>query len=118
MLGITKLYLFDLADNQKLMADEGAIECLIALLDSSNDLIQRQSAKALANLGVNADNKPKIADAGGIPKLIKLAGTPQIAVRIEAIAAMANLAVNGQWWSALCDRSVISVNLVSDNRQQ
>jgi HEAT repeat protein len=77
------------------MAEEGAIECLILLLDSSNDLIQRQSAKALANLGVNADNKPKIADAGGIPKLIRLAGTPQIAVRIEAIAALANLAVNG-----------------------
>jgi hypothetical protein len=78
------------------MAEEGAIECLILLLDSTNDLIQRQSAKALANLGVNADNKPKIADAGGIPKLIRLAGTPQISVRIEAIAALANLAVNGQ----------------------
>ncbi len=77
------------------MAEEGAIECLILLLDSTNDLIQRQSAKALANLGVNADNKPKIAEAGGIPKLIRLAGTPQIAVRIEAIAALANLAVNG-----------------------
>ncbi len=88
---------FDLktAENQKLMADEGAIECLIGLLESSNDLIQRQSAKALANLGVNADNKPKIAEAGGIPKLVRLAGTPQIAVRIEAIAALANLAVNG-----------------------
>ncbi len=78
------------------MADEGAIECLICLLESSNDLIQRQSAKALANLGVNPDNKPKIAEAGGIPKLVRLAGTPQIAVRIEAIAALANLAVNGQ----------------------
>lgn len=55
------------------MANGGAIESLIALLDSPSDLIQRQSAKALANLGVNADNKPKIADAGGIPKLIKLA---------------------------------------------
>ncbi len=99
---IVVLHVSILADNQKLMADEGAIECLIALLDSSNDLIQRQSAKALANLGVNADNKPKIADAGGIPKLIKLAGTPQIAVRIEAIAAMANLAVNGKCSVSLC----------------
>lgn len=89
-------FVFHAADNQKLMADEGAIECLIGLLDSSNDLIQRQSAKALANLGVNADNKPKIAEAGGIPKLVKLAATPQISVRIEAIAAMANLAVNGE----------------------
>jgi hypothetical protein len=84
------------ADNQVLMANEGAIECLIALLVSNNDLIQRQSAKALANLGVNADNKPRIAAAGGIPKLIALAGTSLVAVKIEAIAALANLAVNGK----------------------
>lgn len=78
------------------MAEEGGIECLIGLLSSNNELIQRQSAKALANLGVNADNKPRIASAGGIPKLIALAGTSLIAVKIEAIAALANLAVNGQ----------------------
>jgi len=77
------------------MAEEGAIECLIQLLTSSNELIQRQSAKALANLGVNADNKPRVAAAGGIPKLIALASTSLIAVKIEAVAALANLAVNG-----------------------
>lgn len=84
-----------IGENQKLMAEEGAIESLIALLESPNDLIQRQSAKALANLGVNSENKPKIADAGGIPRLIKLAAAVPISVRIEAIAALANLAVNG-----------------------
>jgi len=83
------------ADNQKLMANEGAIASLISLLDSSSDLIQRQAAKALANLGVSTDNKPKIADEGGIPKLVRLAGIGQIPVKIEAIAALANLAVNG-----------------------
>lgn len=77
------------------MANEGGIECLITLLDSPNELIERQAAKALANLGVNSDNKPKIADAGAIPKLIKLAGSKVVGVRIEAIAALANLAVNG-----------------------
>jgi hypothetical protein len=83
------------------MANEGAIESLIGLLVVNNDLVQRQSAKALANLGVNADNKPKIAAAGGIPKLIALAGNSAIPVKIEAIAALANLAVNGtdQFWS-------------------
>lgn len=85
------------ADNQRLMADEGAIECLIELLTSPSELIQRQSAKALANLGVNADNKPRIATAGGIPKLVALAGTSLIAVKIEAVAALANLAVNGEF---------------------
>jgi hypothetical protein len=46
------------------MAKEGGIEMLISLLDSPHELIQRQSAKALANLGVNADNKRAIALKG------------------------------------------------------
>ena len=78
------------------MAKEGAIEMLIHLLDSNNELIQRQSAKALANLGVNSENKRKIALAGGIPKLIYLAKSNLVSIKIEAIAALANLAVNGK----------------------
>lgn len=77
------------------MADEGAIDCLITLLDSQSDLIQRQAAKALANLGVNNDNKARIATAGGLVKLLDLAGSKLVSVRIEAVAAVANLAVNG-----------------------
>ena len=52
------------ADNQRLMADNGAIESLIPLLQTKHELIQRQAAKALANLGVNPENKRKIAIAG------------------------------------------------------
>ena len=48
------------------MAKEGAIEMLILLLNSNYELVQRQAAKALANLGVNVDNKRKIALCGGI----------------------------------------------------
>jgi HEAT repeat protein len=77
------------------MAQEGAIDCLIILLESTNELTQRQAAKALANLGVSNENKAKIAEAGGIPKLVSLAGISAIGVRIEAVAALANLAVNG-----------------------
>ena len=77
------------------MAQEGAIVALIDLLDSNVDLIQRQSAKALANLGVNADNKRLIARLGGIPKLIRLCMFTHVSVKIEAVAAIANLAVNG-----------------------
>ena len=69
---------------------------LAKLLDSDHELIQRQSAKALANLGVNSENKRKIAEEGAIPKLVRLAGVPQVSVKIEAIAALANLAVNGK----------------------
>jgi hypothetical protein len=84
------------ADTQVLMAREGAIAPLIALLDSPSDLIQRQSAKALANLGVNSENKQRIAEEGALPRLVLLSGAPQVNVRIEAIAALANLAVNGK----------------------
>jgi hypothetical protein len=94
------------------MAGEGAIQSLIILTDSPSDLIQRQAAKALANLGVNPDNKANIARAGGIPKLVRLCGPGvPVSVRIEAIAAIANLAVNGEillllrkniWNSNLC----------------
>lgn len=61
---LTNLFSFA-ADNQRLMAEEGAIEGLITLLDSNNELIQRQAAKSLANLGVHNDNKQRVADAGG-----------------------------------------------------
>ena len=71
---------------------------LISLLDNEHELTLRQSAKALANLGVNAENKRKIAAAGGIPKLVRLAGFESVPVRIEAIAALANLAVNGLFY--------------------
>ncbi len=79
------------------MATEGAIDMLITLIGSRNELIQRQSAKAVANLGVNSENKRKIALAGGIPKLVALAQSPLISIKIEAIAALANLAVNGMY---------------------
>jgi IS4 transposase len=60
-----KLYMPILAENQLLMAKEGAIEMLIHLLSNNYELVQRQAAKALANLGVNAENKRKIAECGG-----------------------------------------------------
>jgi hypothetical protein len=45
------------ADNQRLMAENGAIKALIDLLISPNELILRQAAKALANLGVNGNDR-------------------------------------------------------------
>lgn len=90
------------ADNQKLMAGEGAIQSLIELLDSPSEHIQRQAAKSLANLGVNPENKCHIAHMGGIPRLIKLcAPAVHVSVQIEAVAAIANLAVNGRHHSML-----------------
>jgi vacuolar protein 8 len=82
------------ADNQRLMAAEGAVEALVALLDAPSELVQRQAAKALANLGVNGENKGLIAQRGGIPRLVALALGGAVPVKIEAVAALANLAVN------------------------
>ena len=41
------------ADNQVKMAKDGGVHMLIPLLRSTSDPVQRQAAKALANLGVN-----------------------------------------------------------------
>ena len=41
------------AENQSKMATEGGIDMLVDLLGSANEHVQRQAAKALANLGVN-----------------------------------------------------------------
>lgn len=37
------------------IAEDGGIEVLIRLIQSTNPHVQRQSAKALANLGVNGN---------------------------------------------------------------
>ena len=78
------------------MAQNGAIDMLLSLLDRSySEATLRQASKALANLAVNTDNKRKIALCGGIPLLINVTKTAPLLVKIETIAALANLAVNG-----------------------
>lgn len=86
----------DAESNQQLMAGEGAIEVLVAMLGSSHPQLQRQSSKALANLGVNSGNKDRICKAGALPHLIRLAGSKNCNVAVEAVAALANVAVNGE----------------------
>lgn len=84
-------------ENQQLMADEGGIDMLVTMLDSPQPHLQRQSSKALANLGVNSDNKDRICQAGGVAPLVRLAGSSSPNIAVEAVAALANLAVNGKW---------------------
>lgn len=83
------------ANNQGLMAEEGAIDILVDMLASNHPHLQRQAAKALANLGVNTPNKERIFTAGGVPPLVQLASSKSRGVAVEAVAALANLAVNG-----------------------
>ena len=83
------------ANNQEVMAKEGAIDILIDMLGSNHPHLQRQAAKALANLGVNTPNKDSICTAGGVPPLVQLASSKSRGVAVEAVAALANLAVNG-----------------------
>jgi hypothetical protein len=84
------------AENQQLMAQEGAIAMLVTLLDTPQELTQRQAAKALANLGVDAGNKIEIAKQGALPRLLNLIKNSSTRVKTEAVAAIANLAVDGE----------------------
>jgi hypothetical protein len=97
-----------------LMAERDILVAIIRLLSVPNESVQRQAAKAIANLGVNKDNKVTIAGAGAIPPLVTLVKTSPIAVQIEAIAALANLAVNGacvcRECSSCCDRACADRN--------
>src|SRR5690606_37045844 len=85
------------AENQQLMAPEGAITMLVGLLDTPHELTQRQAAKALANLGVDAGNKIEIAKQGALPRLFNIVKNSGVRVKTEAVAAIANLAVDGEW---------------------
>lgn len=84
------------AKNQELMAQEGGIDMLVAMLESTHPNLQRQASKALANLGVNSNNKERICKAGGVEPLVRLAHSKSPGVAVEAVAALANLAVNGE----------------------
>ena len=90
------------AENQVTMAENKGLEMIIRLLSSTSTHVQRQAAKALANLGVNTDNKRKIAEANGIDPLVALVRCDARGVQIEAVAAIANLAVNGTYYLILC----------------
>lgn len=78
------------------MAEEGGVEMLVRLLAEPSDTVQRQAAKALANLGVHKENKIRISSKGAVPPLIGLIISGTVSVQIEAVAALANLAVNGE----------------------
>lgn len=78
------------------MAEEGGIDVLVDMLKSPYGHLQRQSSKALANLGVNSKNKKRICTAGGVPPLVNLANSDSSGVAVEAVAALANLAVDGE----------------------
>lgn len=83
------------------MAQEGGIDMLVVMLESTHPHLQRQASKALANLGVNPNNKQRICQAGGVGPLVKLAHSKSPGVAVEAVAALANLAVNGESTDAI-----------------
>eukprot|EP00904_Undaria_pinnatifida_P002566 jgi/Undpi1/1230/HiC_scaffold_108.g14144.m1 len=98
-LGGLKL-LLPLANSRDIEVQRLAVHALANLsvdymLGSNHPHLQRQAAKALANLGVNTPNKDSICTAGGVPPLVQLASSKSRGVAVEAVAALANLAVNG-----------------------
>jgi hypothetical protein len=63
--------------NQAAIAHDGAVPCLIALLEGSPPEVQAQAAGALWSLTLDApDNQRLVAELGGIPPLVALLTRP------------------------------------------
>ncbi|RHY33483.1 hypothetical protein DYB32_001600 [Aphanomyces invadans] len=96
--------IFHSADNQTKMANEGGIDMLIHLLQSNNEHVQRQAAKALANLGVNGlvfhtnisyANEIEIAQEGGLKPIIQAAKSDSMELQSQVARALRNLSLGG-----------------------
>ena len=71
----------------------GAVDPLVALLQTGTDGAKEQAAKALRNLAIqNADNKVAIAKAGAVDPLVALLQRGTDGVKKEAAVALKNLA--------------------------
>ncbi|XP_019456958.1 PREDICTED: U-box domain-containing protein 4-like [Lupinus angustifolius] len=66
-------------DNRIVIANCGAINLLVDLLQSTDTVIQENSVTTLLNLSINDNNKTAIANAGAIEPLIRVleTGTPE-----------------------------------------
>eukprot|EP00929_Paragymnodinium_shiwhaense_P064714 TRINITY_DN32451_c0_g5_i1.p1 TRINITY_DN32451_c0_g5~~TRINITY_DN32451_c0_g5_i1.p1 ORF type:complete len:750 (-),score=179.74 TRINITY_DN32451_c0_g5_i1:153-2402(-) len=73
------------------VAEAGAIERLVSLLESQLLDMQLHALKALANLAAVDEIVPKIVRAGAIPFLVTLLGAPSTEARLYATGALVNL---------------------------
>ena len=88
----TPAYLAGSGDNRAAVALVGAIEPLVALLQSGSAEAQERAASALINLAASADNRETITQAGAIEPLVALLRSGSALAQGPAAAALANLA--------------------------
>ena len=97
-------------DNQKLIAHEGGIPLLIALLNDHPE-IHCEAAGALWSLAAEATNQRLIAEAAGIPKLCELLKplAPNVLAQETATGALHRLAANADNRNIIADADGISL---------
>ena len=97
-------------NNQQLIAAEGGIPLLIALLEDHPD-IHYDAAGALWSLSMDNTNQELIEQAGGIPKLCDLLkyGTANIAAQETATGAIHRLASNANNRNVIADSDGINL---------
>lgn len=80
---------------QHLIAAEGGVASLVALLESANAAVQGGAAGALANLADRcAANQAAIREAGGVPPLVRLVKVGEAGWKATAVGALRNLAAD------------------------
>ncbi|KAK1378287.1 U-box domain-containing protein 4 [Heracleum sosnowskyi] len=79
------------ADNRALIAESGAVPCLIHLLRSSDPWTQEHAVTALLNLSLLEENKVLVTDHGAIKPLIYVLKTGTKTSKQNAACAILNL---------------------------
>lgn len=98
------------------IAKAGAIDPLLHLVASGNDVQKEKAAGTLANLAHNADNKVEIATSGGIPLLAALLQDGTEPQQEVAARALRNLSLGAENGAAFAESGAIDllVRLVQD----
>lgn len=80
-------------DNRLVIANCGAINLLVDLLQSTDAMIQENAVTALLNLSINDNNKTAIANAGAIDPLIVVLETGSPEAKENSAATLFSLSV-------------------------
>ncbi|CAM6093941.1 unnamed protein product [Calypogeia fissa] len=114
--GATALATFVVIDDENATVDKaraeavmngGGIASLLDLAKSCREAVQSESAKAIANLSVNAEVAKTVATEGGIKILAALARSPNRWVAEEAAGGLWNLSVGEEHKGAIAEAGAI-----------
>jgi len=96
-------------ENEKLLVALGALRPVVALLDSENQAIRRDSVKALRNLAYSgkylsaadvtltkhtAESKAEVRALGGLPSLLNCLRSDELEIKRSAMRALSVLSIS------------------------